>query len=140
MGTFFHPAEKAAATQKSSKALVDLLDDIRADEKLSTAAHWDDDNKVRDGILVKAPEEMIKYASQYKVGEHELKEKTVEMMNATGKIFQIVKAPYVQYSTCCSLLHWRCSASTETNQDRLLLYALLQLLYHLHRLHGSPVD
>jgi hypothetical protein len=72
--------EKAA--KPSSKTLPELLDEIHADEKLSTAAHWDDANKVRDGILARAPEEMIKYASQWTVPEDELEAKTVQMTNA----------------------------------------------------------
>ena len=85
MSKFFLPAEKAAATEGRSKNLVDLLDEIRADQKLSTAAHWNDGNKIRDGILVRAPDEMITYASQYKVSEDELEEKTAEMTNTAGK-------------------------------------------------------
>ena len=85
MGKFFLPAEKAAATEERNKSLVDLLDEIRADQKLSTAAHWDDGNKIRDGILVRAPDEMISYASQYRVSEDELEEKTAEMTNTAGK-------------------------------------------------------
>ena len=65
---------------------MDLLDEIRADKKLSTAAGWDDSNKIRDGILVRAPDEMIKYASQFKVKEEELRDKTAEMINAVSKL------------------------------------------------------
>ena len=85
MNKFFLPAEQVAASQTSSKGLVELLHEIRSDEKLSTAAHWNDDNKIRDGILVRAPEEMVRYASQYKVSEHDLEEKTAEMTNAVGR-------------------------------------------------------
>ena len=79
---YLHGSEKAAASTSKGKSLVTLLDEIRADRKLSTAAAWKDSNKIRDGILVRAPEEMIKYASQFKVGSDELAEKTAEMMNA----------------------------------------------------------
>ncbi|KAM3068892.1 hypothetical protein ACMFMG_004065 [Clarireedia jacksonii] len=77
-------AEKAAkqSSSSSSKTLPELLDEIRADEKLSTAAHWDDGNKIRDGLLTRAPEEMLKYASQWTVPEAELEAKTVQMINA----------------------------------------------------------
>ena len=85
MNKLFLPAEKAAASQTSSKGLVELLHEIRSDKKLSTAAQWKDDNKLRDGILVRAPEEMLKYASQYIVSEDELEEKTAEMTNAVGR-------------------------------------------------------
>jgi len=65
--------------------MVELLDEIRADKKLSIAAHWDDSNKIRDGIMARAPDEMVKYGSQWKVGPGALIEKTAEMTNATGK-------------------------------------------------------
>lgn len=64
--------------------MVELLDMIRADKKLSTAAQWEDGNKVRDGIMIRAPEEMINYGSQWKVVPGVLKEKTAEMTNAAG--------------------------------------------------------
>ncbi len=61
-----------------------LLDEIRADRKLSTAAHWEDGNKIRDGIMKRAPDEMIKYASQWTVKPEQLEEKSAEMTNAAG--------------------------------------------------------
>ena len=84
---FFKEAEKAAKAgshSNNARSLVDLLDQIRADRKLSSAAHWDDDNKIRDGILVRAPDEMIKYASQWAVSANELQPRTAEMANAAG--------------------------------------------------------
>jgi Questin oxidase-like len=75
--------EKAtkALSSASTKTLPELLDEIRADKKLSTAAEWEDGNKIRDGILVRAPDEMIKYASQWTVSPENLERKTVEMIN-----------------------------------------------------------
>jgi hypothetical protein len=89
MGALFFKAEKEAkkssSDHRSEKSVVQLLREIKADEKLSSAAHFKDGNKIRDGILKRAPEEMIKYASQYSVQESELEEKTAEMINAAGK-------------------------------------------------------
>ena len=95
--------EEAARSTSESKSLVQLLDEIRSDQKLSTAAHWDDSNKVRDGIMVRAPEEMIKYASQFKVNEQELDLRTAEMVNAVGKCSKaearlLQEADAVQYT------------------------------------------
>lgn len=90
MAPFFFEAEKAAkasGTAKSEKSIVQLLEEIRADKKLSSAAHWDDGNKIRDGILKRAPDEMLKYATQYTVTESQLEEKTAEMINASGTFF-----------------------------------------------------
>ncbi|KAJ4346907.1 uncharacterized protein N0V89_010840 [Didymosphaeria variabile] len=86
MAPFFLDAEKAAkanaAKPQDTKTIVQLLNEIRADKKLSSAAHWEDGNKIRDGILKRAPDEMLKYASQYVVDESQLEEKTAEMINA----------------------------------------------------------
>lgn len=84
IAAFLQEAEKAAKGKRSSKSMVELLDEIRADQKLSTAAHWDDGNKIRDGIMKRAPDEMIKYASQWIVEPDQLEEKTAEMINAAG--------------------------------------------------------
>jgi len=84
MGEFLLGAEKAAKSSGSaSKTLPELLDEIRADKKLSTAAEWNDGNKIRDGILKRAPDEAFKYASQWVVPPEKLEEKTVEMINTT---------------------------------------------------------
>ncbi|KAL9084314.1 MAG: hypothetical protein Q9165_008142 [Trypethelium subeluteriae] len=76
--------EKAAKANrdKQSKSIVQLLDEIRADKDLRAAPHFDDGNLVRDGILKRAPEKMIHYASQFTVQPDELDEKTAEMTNA----------------------------------------------------------
>ena len=84
MAPFFHGAEKAAGKigKPGTKSMVTLLEEIRADKKLSTAADWGDGNKIRDGILKRAPDEMIKYASQFTVEPAKLTERTAEMINA----------------------------------------------------------
>jgi hypothetical protein len=63
---------------------VQILDECKKYDKLSKSAHFEDGNKIRDGILKRAPEEMIKNAVQYTVKEEELEEKTAEMINAAG--------------------------------------------------------
>lgn len=85
MGKLLLPAEKAANEHppQQSKSVVQLLDEIRADRELSTAAYWDDGNKIRDGIIARAADKMIKYASQYKISDpSSLEEKNAEMTNA----------------------------------------------------------
>jgi hypothetical protein len=58
MAAFFLGAEKAARSKgPSKKTLPVLLDEIYQDRKLSMAPHWDDGNKIRDGILRRAPDE-----------------------------------------------------------------------------------
>ena len=84
VGRLVLQAEKAAKAQgPSKKTLPELLDEIRADRKLSTAALWTDvGNKVRDGVLARAPNEAVKYVSQWTVEEDNLERKTVEMINS----------------------------------------------------------
>jgi len=86
IASLFFGCERAAKESRSKdeprKTIVQILEECRKDDKLSKAAHWDDGNKVRDGIIKRAPEEMIKYATHYTVKEGELEEKTAEMINA----------------------------------------------------------
>lgn len=72
---------EAASTGVSSKTLPKLLDEIRTNGKLVDSAKWEDGNKIRDGILKRAPEEMINIAKQWTVAPEELEKKTVEMIN-----------------------------------------------------------
>ncbi|RMZ90050.1 hypothetical protein DV736_g2717, partial [Chaetothyriales sp. CBS 134916] len=80
---FLLPAERAArSTFSPSKSLPTLLNEVQSNDKLRNSTHWDDSNKVRDGILVRAPEEMIKVAAHYKVTPDSLVRKTAEMINS----------------------------------------------------------
>ncbi|KAH0840397.1 Oxidoreductase AflY [Fonsecaea pedrosoi] len=81
-GEFLHAAEDAAKGNTTSKSLVQLLHEARANEQLRKSAHWEDGNKVRDGVLRRAPDEMISLASQWHVRPDELEQKTAEMINA----------------------------------------------------------
>ena len=69
-------AEKAAASSDQGKPMVELLTDFRADKKLSSAANWDNSNNIRDGNLVRAPDEMIRIAAA-------IFEKTAETTNVS---------------------------------------------------------
>jgi hypothetical protein len=137
MGSFFFESEKVAeangADPKNTKTVVQLLDEIRADKKLSSAAHWDDGNKVRDGILKRAPDEMLKYASQYVVSESQLEEKTAEMVNATGepptRPVSLLNQPSQQSTKLTrnrSVLHSSSPAPTTSDQIRFLLHPLCE--------------
>ena len=67
------------------KTIIQVLDECRKDETLRHAARQDDANKIRDGILKRAPREMVDMATQYVVREEDdLEEKTAEMVNAAG--------------------------------------------------------
>jgi hypothetical protein len=86
MAGFFLGCEKAAEGGRGTgrgKTIVQMLEDATGDEKLRGAARWDDGNKIRDGILKRAPDEMIGLAAQYRINEdNDMEEKTAEMINA----------------------------------------------------------
>ena len=69
----------------SNKTLPELLDEIRSNKKLVNAPHWDDGNKLRDGVLARARDEMINIAAQWTVTPDQIEEKLAEMTNTAGK-------------------------------------------------------
>jgi hypothetical protein len=83
---FFYQVEEAANKNRSntSRTTVELIDEIRNDKELYAAPHWSDGNKIRDGILARAGDCMVSYASQYHIKPEELEEKTAEMVNAAA--------------------------------------------------------
>ena len=86
LDAFFIEADQAAKrSQQPPDYLANLLDKIRADEKLRSATRWEDDNKIRDGVLERGKDEIIEYASQWRVEPDRLQEATAEMINACGK-------------------------------------------------------
>jgi hypothetical protein len=80
------PAEEEAAKQHSSspkqERIIDLYRAVAADEKLAHAAHWDDPNKIHNGVLARAKDEMMAIATRVRVGEDEVDERTAEMCDA----------------------------------------------------------
>ncbi|KAK5122385.1 hypothetical protein LTR85_003969 [Meristemomyces frigidus] len=86
MRKFLVPAEEAAKKKggEESRTIVDLLDAIHADMELRDAPKWSDGNKLRDGIIGRAGDRMIEYASQFDVKADELERKTAEMTNAAA--------------------------------------------------------
>lgn len=80
---FLFPAEKAAGGvgKPGKKTMLQLLEEAAADKKLARSATWEDGNKLRDGVLKRAPEEMIKYAAQFTVSEEQVQEKFAETVD-----------------------------------------------------------
>ncbi|KAJ5176839.1 uncharacterized protein N7482_002716 [Penicillium canariense] len=80
---FFLPAEKLAEGigKPGKKSLLQLLDEIRKDNTLAHSAKYTDTNKIRDGVLHRAPQEMLKYAAQYTVSEDQVEERLADMIN-----------------------------------------------------------
>ncbi|KZM27933.1 uncharacterized protein EKO05_0010063 [Ascochyta rabiei] len=86
MNSLFLGVEQAAEKNRSKgdrKTIVQLLEEVKKDDELSNAAHWEDGNKIRDGVMKRSPEKMVGIASQYTIREDDdLEEKTAEMINA----------------------------------------------------------
>ncbi len=68
----------------ASQTLVKLIHETGSTEKIRNAPHWSDGNKVRDGVLARAADEMTSIAAQWRVKpeQSELERKTAEMINA----------------------------------------------------------
>ncbi|KAM0721838.1 hypothetical protein Q7P37_002763 [Cladosporium fusiforme] len=83
---FFYQTEQAASKNRSnpSKSVAELLDDIRNDKEIYDAPKFKDGNKLRDGILARAGDQMVSHASQFHIKPSELEEKTAEMINAAA--------------------------------------------------------
>jgi len=137
MAPLFLGCEKAAEANrgkdKPKKTIVQLLQEAKNDEKLSKAAHFEDGNKIREGILIRAPDETIALASQYTIEEDELEEKTAEMINAAGS-YTLTHPCTLNTDQHTSLLHQHSPTPTPRHQVRLLLHALRQLQHLLLRL------
>lgn len=65
-----------------SKTLVELLDEVRADDTIHYAAHWYDfANKLKDGTLGRAGQEIATLAAQFRVEPATLERSAAEMLN-----------------------------------------------------------
>jgi hypothetical protein len=85
IGDFLQEAEvKAKSKGDTTKRLFTLLDDIRSNSKLMAASHYSDSERMRDGLLKRARDEILDIAAQYKVNESDLELRTAEMINAAA--------------------------------------------------------
>ncbi|KAF2017038.1 hypothetical protein BU24DRAFT_420064 [Aaosphaeria arxii CBS 175.79] len=86
IGKLFNAAEQEAEISYPSvkpKSMLDLIHEVRATDKIRTAPVWSDfGNKMRDGIVGRAGEEMASLASQFRIrhDEESLERRTAEMI------------------------------------------------------------
>ncbi|KAL2878301.1 hypothetical protein SGCOL_006270 [Colletotrichum sp. CLE4] len=71
--------EHAQATRMP--AILDLFEEVRTSTTLKGAARFQDDSKIRDGILQRAKEPMIEILRKVHVLDDELEERTAEMFH-----------------------------------------------------------
>jgi hypothetical protein len=64
------------------KPLLQILDEIREDKAMHEAVRWEDDNKLQDGLMVRAPDHAVNIVGQWSVKDGELESKTLEMLSS----------------------------------------------------------
>ncbi|KIW81508.1 hypothetical protein Z517_04533 [Fonsecaea pedrosoi CBS 271.37] len=96
LDAFFELTAKGAE-EETPDTMVNLLDKVRGDAKVSTAAHWDDGQKVRDGVLARAKAEMVAYAAQWQVpppySQERLERAAAEVINADAYLTGAAQNP-----------------------------------------------
>lgn len=146
---YFLPAERLAGEigKPGQKSLLQLLNEIRNDQTLKSSVKFSDTNKFRDGVLHRAPQEILQYAAQYTVSAEQIPEKLADMINTVGEFQQEPSNIYsLQGGLLCinantmtlpSVLYEYCATSRQGDQDRLFLHSLSQLLHLLLHAHES---
>ena len=87
IGTLFQNAEREAGIlypTAKPKPMIQLIHEVRANETIRTAPRWSDfGNKMRDGVIGRAGEEMQSLAAQFWIrnDEKELERRTAEMIS-----------------------------------------------------------
>lgn len=84
---FLLPTEARAGGvgKPGKKPMLQILEEMRADQTLAHSVHWPDGNKIRDGVLKRASEEMIRHAAEFTVSEDQVGERIAEMINVPGR-------------------------------------------------------
>ncbi|KAK5940957.1 hypothetical protein PMZ80_006234 [Knufia obscura] len=77
-------ADKRMQANENPRPLVDLIHEARSTPKIRESPHWEDGNKLRDGVLKRAMPEITDLCSQWHVKptKDDLRLKTAEMINA----------------------------------------------------------
>jgi hypothetical protein len=101
LGDVMAEVEKLAATRGDEEhvPLVSLLEGLAAGEheKLRGSSHWEDEIKIRDGVLTRAKPEALELLSRVRVRAEELEERTAEMVHMAAYVAAstAVHAPHV---------------------------------------------
>lgn len=80
LGPVLLEAERASRSSSTDMpSIASLYEAVKSNDKLAHAAQMKDANKVRDGVLKRARDEMLELASKVRVRPEQLDEKTIEM-------------------------------------------------------------
>ncbi|OQE24965.1 hypothetical protein PENFLA_c009G11039 [Penicillium flavigenum] len=104
---FLLPAEKMAGGigKPGQKSLLQLINEMRADKALVQSVQWSDSNKIKDGVLHRAPEQMLKYASQFTVSEDQMEERLADMINTVAYYTGAAQRPTREMKLDFFLIH-----------------------------------
>ncbi|KAL6812672.1 hypothetical protein V8C40DRAFT_277780 [Trichoderma camerunense] len=78
---FLVPTERVAPSTASASQ-VEIFEQIRVNAKIRSAMHYDYIDKINDGLIGEAGDELFKIISQWKVSVDEVEIKAVELFNA----------------------------------------------------------
>ncbi|RCI07466.1 hypothetical protein L249_4568 [Ophiocordyceps polyrhachis-furcata BCC 54312] len=91
-------ASTAAEEVKLIDSLPDLLESLRDKyPKLAASAHWEDPNRIYDGVLKRARPEAVALLAGIRVRDRDLEERTAEMLHASAYVVAAAawNPPYV---------------------------------------------
>lgn len=66
------------------KSLLQILNEVSTDKTLTASLKWTYENKLQDGILARASEQMIKHAAEFTVSEDQMELRLADMINTVG--------------------------------------------------------
>lgn len=82
---FLVPTERVARSTASASQ-VEIFEQIRTNERIRSAMHYDYIDKINDGLIGEAGDELFRVISQWKVSADEVEVKAAELFNACGTI------------------------------------------------------
>ncbi|KAL3470512.1 hypothetical protein BJX99DRAFT_267419 [Aspergillus californicus] len=126
-------AMESASAHQTARPMLELIDAARRNEKIRDAPCWGNGFGINDDAFLDAPEELVQIAAQWRVlpEEHDLAEKTAEMINTNAFFVGASQAPPKEYKLDFYLIHnVNCSIffSAMLNQDWLSLKDKARLL------------
>ncbi|KAL2697476.1 hypothetical protein AAEP93_011380 [Penicillium crustosum] len=104
---FLLPAERMANGIKSPEqaSLFQLVNEIREDNTLKQSVRWTDTVKIRDGVLNRAPQQMLSYAARYTVSENQVTDRLTDMISTVAYYISTAQRPNKEVKFDFFLIH-----------------------------------